>query len=154
MDTWVFMCFTSSLHSLLCYCMWAINMLELFQIILTLLLFFILSIINMGIIIKVKAFFGGRCGAPVLQKMYDILKLVKKSIKLSQTTSWVFFAAPFCALVVPLFAFFIFTLCGYSATYQFWGRFFTFCLYFWGITIFHDLIRTWYFFKFWGNGKC
>lgn len=80
-------------------------MLELFQIILTLLLFFILSIINMGIIIKVKAFFGGRCGAPVLQKIYDILKLVKKSIKLSQTTSWVFFAAPFCALVVPLFAF-------------------------------------------------
>ena len=80
-------------------------MFDILHIILTLLLFLVLSIINMGIIIKVKAFFGGRCGAPVLQKMYDLIKLVQKSIKLSTTTSWVFFAGPLFALIVPFFAF-------------------------------------------------
>ncbi|MBE0491274.1 MAG: NADH-quinone oxidoreductase subunit H [Sulfurospirillum sp.] len=67
--------------------------------------FIALSLLNMGIITKVKAFFGGRKGAPVLQKLYDIIKLWQKDITLSTTTSWIFFAGPFLSVLVPLIAF-------------------------------------------------
>jgi formate hydrogenlyase subunit 4 len=51
-----------------------------------------------GIINKVKAFFAGRRGPPLLQPYYDILKLLRKGLAVSRTTTWVFFAGPAAAL--------------------------------------------------------
>ncbi|MDD3344123.1 MAG: NADH-quinone oxidoreductase subunit H [Sulfurospirillaceae bacterium] len=101
-------------------------MFDIVHIVLTLLLFLVLSILNMGIIIKVKAFFGGRCGAPVLQKMYDLIKLIQKSIKLSTTTSWIFFAGPLLALIVPFFAFFFLPFASIPPIISFEGDFLLF----------------------------
>ena len=47
-----------------------------------------------GIINKVKAFFGGRKGQPVLQLYYDIFKLCRKGSVYSRSTSYIFIWAP------------------------------------------------------------
>lgn len=52
----------------------------------------------LGVINKTKAFFGGRVGPPLLQLYYDILKLMRKGIVLSDTTTWVFIAGPIITL--------------------------------------------------------
>lgn len=51
-----------------------------------------------GIITKVKAWFGGRWGAPLLQPYYDIIKLLRKGFVYSRTTSWIFRAGPIVGL--------------------------------------------------------
>jgi formate hydrogenlyase subunit 4 len=64
----------------------------------------------LGVINRVKAFFGGRRGQPVLQPYLDIIRLLRKGAVYSPTTTWVFRAGPMigvaacaCALlVVPL----------------------------------------------------
>ena len=64
----------------------------------------------MGVIKKTKAFWAGRKGAPLLQPLYDFLRLMKKETVYSTTTSWVFKLAPvinfaaiiFASLFVPL----------------------------------------------------
>jgi formate hydrogenlyase subunit 4 len=57
-----------------------------------------------GIIVKVKAAFAGRIGAPLLQPYYDIIKLFRKGVVLSSTTTWLFQAGPVVALVTSLMA--------------------------------------------------
>jgi formate hydrogenlyase subunit 4 len=47
-----------------------------------------------GIINRVKAFFAGRRGQPLLQGYYDLIKLVRKEAVYSRTTSGVFRLAP------------------------------------------------------------
>jgi formate hydrogenlyase subunit 4 len=47
-----------------------------------------------GIIVKTKARFGGRVGAPILQTYFDLFKLLRKQMVISRTTSWVFLAGP------------------------------------------------------------
>ena len=54
----------------------------------------ILSPILIGIINKVKAFFGGRKGQSVLQLYYDISKLFKKGAVYSNSVSWIFPLTP------------------------------------------------------------
>jgi formate hydrogenlyase subunit 4 len=57
----------------------------------------------LGVIVKVKAFFAGRVGAPVLQAYRDIWKLLQKGSVFSSTTTWVFRAGPvvnFAAVLV------------------------------------------------------
>ena len=64
----------------------------------------------LGIINKTKAWFGGRDGPPVLQPYYDLVKLMRKGMVISRTTTWVFQVGPIftlatiiCAgLLVPL----------------------------------------------------
>lgn len=66
--------------------------------------------IMLGIIKKTKAFWSGRKGVSLLQPFWDFLRLLKKEIVYSKTTSWVFRFAPiallgsviFAALFVPL----------------------------------------------------
>ncbi len=60
-----------------------------------------------GIVNRVKAFFAGRKGPPLLQPYYDIFKLMNKGSVYSRTTSWIFKVAPmislsavFCALIL------------------------------------------------------
>jgi formate hydrogenlyase subunit 4 len=53
----------------------------------------------LGIIVKTKAFFAGRKGAPLLQVYFDIWKLLQKDMVLSSTTTWIFRAGPVVGLV-------------------------------------------------------
>lgn len=63
-----------------------------------------------GIIRRVKALTQKRRGAPLLQTYYDLAKLLRKSVVISETSSWVFRAAPWvvfstslaAALLVPV----------------------------------------------------
>jgi formate hydrogenlyase subunit 4 len=57
-----------------------------------------------GVINKVKALFAGRRGPPFLQPYYDILKLLRKGLAVSRTTTWVFFAGPAAALAATALA--------------------------------------------------
>ncbi len=58
----------------------------------------------LGIINKTKAFFGGRRGIPLFQAYYDLFKLLRKSMVISSTTTWIFFAGPAVVLTVVLLA--------------------------------------------------
>lgn len=64
----------------------------------------VFSPLTVGIIRKVKALFAGRKGPPLLQMYRDIAKLLKKGVVYSQSTTWVFRAAPLLALSVGLAA--------------------------------------------------
>lgn len=55
-----------------------------------------------GIINRVKAFFAGRRGKPLLQLYYDIAKLLRKTPVYSRTTTWVFRAGPVVSLAAML----------------------------------------------------
>ena len=48
-----------------------------------------------GIILKIKALTQKRRGAPVLQLYFDLYKLLKKQVVISDTASWIFRAAPY-----------------------------------------------------------
>jgi len=65
---------------------------------------FLLSPLLLGVIGKTKALFGGRYGAPFLQPYFDLCKLLRKGMVLSETTTWVFLAGPVVGLAVPLLA--------------------------------------------------
>ncbi len=58
----------------------------------------------LGIINKTKALFAGRAGPPVLQPYYDLLKLFRKGMVFSKTTTWVFRAGPVIGLATVLVA--------------------------------------------------
>jgi formate hydrogenlyase subunit 4 len=68
------------------------------------LLLLILPPLLPGVINKTKAWFGGRNGPPVLQAYYDIIKLMRKDMVLSRTTTWVFIAGPVIALATAVLA--------------------------------------------------
>lgn len=57
-----------------------------------------------GVIIKTKARFAGRVGAPLLQPYYDLVKLVQKGSVFSSTTTLVFRVGPVVSLVATLLA--------------------------------------------------
>lgn len=58
----------------------------------------------LGVIVKTKAWFAGRRGAPILQLYYDIWKLLRKRTIFSTTTTWVFRAGPVVALATAFVA--------------------------------------------------
>lgn len=58
----------------------------------------------MGVINKTKALFAGRVGPPLLQPYFDIIKLMRKGLVLSRTTTQVFVMAPVVALATILLA--------------------------------------------------
>ena len=58
----------------------------------------------LGIINKTKAWFAGRRGPPLLQVYYDLLRLMKKNVVISSTTTWVFLAAPLVSVISVLLA--------------------------------------------------
>ncbi|HAD05249.1 MAG: hydrogenase [Desulfuromonadales bacterium GWD2_61_12] len=57
-----------------------------------------------GVIVKTKALFAGRVGAPLLQPYRDLARLFRKGFVFSRTTTWVFRAGPVVGLTVPLLA--------------------------------------------------
>lgn len=74
-----------------------------------------------GIINKTKAWFAGRNGPPVLQSYYDIMKLMRKNIILSKTTTWVFIAGPVAGLATTLLAGLLVPISRFQAPINFQG---------------------------------
>lgn len=60
-----------------------------------------------GVIKKLKAHMQGRSGPGVLQPYYDLLRLMKKDMVLSNVTSWVFRATPYIVFLSAVAAAFI-----------------------------------------------
>jgi formate hydrogenlyase subunit 4 len=58
----------------------------------------------LSVIIKTKAWFGGRVGLPWLQPYYDLHKLMRKGSVYSRTTTWIFRAGPIVNLAALLTA--------------------------------------------------
>jgi formate hydrogenlyase subunit 4 len=80
----------------------------------------------MGIINRVKAFFAGRRGIPLLQMYYDLNKLLRKGAIYSTTTTWVFLAAPVVGLAAILTALLMVPAGGSPALTRFSGDLFLF----------------------------
>jgi len=57
-----------------------------------------------GVINRTKARFAGRTGAPLLQPLWDLSRLLRKQMVFSGTTTWVFRAAPIVTLCATLIA--------------------------------------------------
>ncbi len=75
----------------------------------------------LGVIVRVKAFFGGRQGAPVLQPYRDLVRLFRKGSVFSRTTTWVFKAGPVVGLVSVALAMLLMPLGGHPAPVAFSG---------------------------------
>jgi formate hydrogenlyase subunit 4 len=74
------------------------------NILLHLTILLLLAPLLLGVIGKTKALFSGRFGAPFLQLYFDLWKLMRKEMVISETTTWVFLAGPVVGLAVPLLA--------------------------------------------------
>jgi formate hydrogenlyase subunit 4 len=72
--------------------------------IIQLVLVLLLPPLLLGIINKVKAWFGGRVGPPWLQVYYDLWKLAQKDTVFSRTTTWIFRFGPMVVLITTLAA--------------------------------------------------
>jgi formate hydrogenlyase subunit 4 len=69
-----------------------------------LVLLLVLPPLLLGVINKTKAWFGGRIGPPLLQSYYDLIKLMRKGMVISTTTTWVFLAGPVVTLAAVVLA--------------------------------------------------
>lgn len=58
----------------------------------------------LGVINKTKALFAGRRGPPLLQPYYDLVKLMRKGVVVSRTTTWIFLLAPVVTLAALILA--------------------------------------------------
>src|SRR6516225_10847059 len=77
----------------------------------------------LGVIVKTKAAFAGRVGAPLLQPYYDVIKLFQKGSVFSRTTTWVFRAGPVVSVTSALLAATMVPIGGRSAFIAFEGDF-------------------------------
>ncbi len=68
------------------------------------LILLVFPLLMMGIINRVKSWFAGRVGPPLLQPYYDVFKLLKKGAVYSRTTTWIFRAGPIVSLAAILTA--------------------------------------------------
>ena len=84
-------------------------------------LLLILPPLLLGIINKTKAKFAGRTGAPVLQPYHDLIKLARKAMVISGTTTWVFRAGPVATLAAVATAGFLVPLGGSGSPIAFTG---------------------------------
>lgn len=75
----------------------------------------------LGVINKTKAWFGGRRGPPLLQSYYDLNKLMRKSMVLSTTTTWVFQVGPVVVLASVIMAGLIVPIGRFQAPISFSG---------------------------------
>ena len=73
-------------------------------VLLHLLLVIALPPLLVGVINRVKAFFGGRQGPPLVQPYYDLWRLVRKGVVISRTTTGLFRFGPVVVLVTGLMA--------------------------------------------------
>ena len=88
-----------------------------------LLLLLLLPPLLPGVINKTKALVAGRRGPPVLQLYYDLFKLLRKGVVLSDTTTWVFLAAPLVVLATTFGAGLLLPFANAAAPLSFTGDF-------------------------------
>jgi formate hydrogenlyase subunit 4 len=81
----------------------------------------LLSPLLLGVIHRIKAWFAGRSGRPLLQTYFDLLRLLRKGAVYSTTTSWVFRAGPIVGLASALLALALVPLGGLPALLAFPG---------------------------------
>jgi formate hydrogenlyase subunit 4 len=74
-----------------------------------------------GLATRTKSALTGRRGAPVLQLYYDLVKLARRGAVISETTTWVFRAAPAIALATTLLAATVVPLDGRTSLIHFTG---------------------------------
>jgi formate hydrogenlyase subunit 4 len=75
----------------------------------------------LGIVNRVKAWFAGRKGPPLLQPYYDLLRLFGKGAVYSRTTTWIFRAGPIVSLAAVLCAGLVVPLASSHAPLSFTG---------------------------------
>lgn len=75
----------------------------------------------LGVINKTKAWFAGRVGPPVLQTYFDLAKLLRKDLVISNTTTWVFRVGPVVTLVAVLLAGLLVPINSFDAPLRFTG---------------------------------
>ncbi|MBI2376441.1 MAG: NADH-quinone oxidoreductase subunit H [Deltaproteobacteria bacterium] len=75
----------------------------------------------LGVVNKVKAWFAGRNGPPLLQPYFDLSKLFRKGSVFSTTTTWVFRAGPVVGLATSGLAAMLLPLGGHPAPIAFAG---------------------------------
>ena len=80
----------------------------------------------LGVINRTKAIFSGRKGQPLLQSYFDLAKLARKSVVLSETTTWIFLFGPVAVVVTSLLAALIVPLGHKSVPLSFSGDFILF----------------------------
>ncbi len=88
---------------------------------LTLLIAFALAPGFMGIILKVKAFFGGKKGPPWLIKYYTLIKLLRKGSVYSTSTTFVFKLGPIISFVTAIMLLLFFPFAGLPPVFSFHG---------------------------------
>jgi formate hydrogenlyase subunit 4 len=91
------------------------------DVFLHILLLVIMPPLLLGVINKTKAWFGGRVGPPVLQPYYDIIKLLRKGMVFSTTTTWIFRVSPIVTLVAIMIAGLLVPMGRFSAPISFTG---------------------------------
>ena len=88
-------------------------------------LLFILAILTApffsGIILKVKAFFGGKKGPPLLIQYYTLLKLMKKGSVYSKSTTFMFKLGPIVSLCSALTVLLFLPIAGHVPVFSFQG---------------------------------
>ena len=85
------------------------------MLIINLLILIFMPFLMLGIIKKTKAFWGGRKGPSILQPLYDFIKLIKKGLVISNTTTSIFNIAPAVCLGSVVFASLFVPILGYGA---------------------------------------
>ncbi len=75
----------------------------------------------LGVINKTKAWFAGRRGPPLLQPYYDLVRLFRKEMVFSKTTTWVFRAAPLVTVSGVVLAGALLPFGAFDAPVQFTG---------------------------------
>lgn len=94
-----------------------------------------------GIITRVKSKVGGRRGAPLLQLYFDIVKLLRKDMVFSSTTTWLFRASPMLAVALPLLASLFIPFGALKAPISFTGDFVLFA-YLFGLARFFTVLAA------------
>jgi len=87
----------------------------------TLLVAFAASPLFMGVILKVKAFFGGKQGPPLLIKYYTLIKLLAKGSVYSTSTSFIFQLGPVVSFATAFTVLLFFPFAGMPPVLSFHG---------------------------------
>ncbi|MDQ1349162.1 MAG: Hydrogenase [Acidobacteriota bacterium] len=77
----------------------------------------------LGVVNRTKAVAAGRRGPSLWQPYYDLAKLARKEVALSQVTTWIFVAAPVVAVATTLLAGLLVPLGSFAAPISFAGDF-------------------------------
>ncbi|NBJ15531.1 MAG: formate hydrogenlyase [Dehalobacter sp. 4CP] len=94
---------------------------QILYIIIQLILIILIAPAVNGVIGKIKAFSQKRKGPPLLQMYYDLLKLLKKDVVVSETASWIHCATPYISFATSTLAAMFFPLTGSLNSISFQG---------------------------------